>query len=463
MSIRTIKLPYLVKNKEEKSVIKDYIVNYNNVLHFTYNRMKDSDKTLTTKKLTELQNNMNHIFIDSHFKNSAIYDAKTLKDKEKVIFGGKKLFIDRCKGKITKEEYKEKKLVPINSIGEANQKGNRKFRILSENTIQFQPTNAIHILLTLPKLRKNIKKDILKLKELQDNKVTPITYKLDLEYIYISFNNEKVQDSIVVEPIPDRIFAIDINPNYIGYTIVDWKDSDNYKVIESGVISNKELNDRAYKLHKGSNDKENLYINNKRKYENTITAKFLCEKAYHYHCEIFALEKLDFESKREKVKQSRRTKRIRRLINNQWDRHKFFNLIEKRCNLYGIRVQTVVPNYSSFIGNLVYRETGLPDMCLASIEIGRRAYEFSHQYIKKDKKVEKNIVFNTSVVASQKMIQSLEELGYDGNKDVKNINNLYKATKIRNLKYRVSLEDIKSSKVCSRKHKKSNVYLYKCA
>ena len=43
---------------------------------------------------------MNNIFVDSHFKNSAIINAKVLNSK--VIFGGKKLFIDRCKGKISR-------------------------------------------------------------------------------------------------------------------------------------------------------------------------------------------------------------------------------------------------------------------------------------------------------------------------------------------------------------------------
>ena len=59
--------------------------------------------------------------------------------------------------------------------------------------------------------------------------------------------------------------------------------------------------------------------------------------------------------------------------------------IKKRCNIQGIRVLTVQANYSSFIGNFLYRDLELPDMVLASIELGRRGYEFSLQYIKKVK------------------------------------------------------------------------------
>ena len=35
----------------------------------------------------------------------------------------------------------------------------------------------------------------------------------------------------------------------------------------------------------------------------------------------------------------------------------------------------------------------MPDMVLASIEIGRRGYEYSNQYIDKTKNKKKNIVF----------------------------------------------------------------------
>ena len=69
-------------------------------------------------------------------------------------------------------------------------------------------------------------------------------------------------------------------------------------------------------------------------------------------------------------------------------------------------------NYSSFVGNLVYRNEKLPDMCLSSIEISRRGYEWNHRYILKDKNKEKNIIFNDCEYSYNKINQSLEELNY---------------------------------------------------
>ena len=52
----------------------------------------------------------------------------------------------------------------------------------------------------------------------------------------------------------------------------------------------------------------------------------------------------------------------------------------------------VLPQYSSFVGNIIFRSLDKPDMVLSSIELSRRGYEFKHQYILKDSPQAKNIV-----------------------------------------------------------------------
>ena len=65
----------------------------------------------------------------------------------KVIFGGKQNFIKRIQNKISKEEFKEKRLSPILSIGEAQYQGNRKFKLNEDLTILFKPSNKLHFTL----------------------------------------------------------------------------------------------------------------------------------------------------------------------------------------------------------------------------------------------------------------------------------------------------------------------------
>ena len=75
----TLKIKYHSQNKNR---IVEYIQNYNSVVKYTYNRLLENNN-FKTKDLTELQKSMNNIFIDSHFKNSAIFDSKSLLGKEK--------------------------------------------------------------------------------------------------------------------------------------------------------------------------------------------------------------------------------------------------------------------------------------------------------------------------------------------------------------------------------------------
>ena len=433
-NIITLKIKYST-DENSKTRILEYIKNYNNVLRFTYNRLHEN-KDLKTKEMTVLQKTMNNIFVDSHFKNSAIFDSKTLLHNDKVIFGGKKLFIDRCQNKITKDEFQIKKLRPLYSVGESDKKGNRKFSIITENHIIFKPTREEHFLLEINPSR-NYQKYLLELSDLVNQKKMPIDFKLDLNYIYITFDLNKLKsERIISEKIKDRYFAIDMNPNYVGYTVIDWIDGQNYKIVDKGCFSLKDLNDYDDSLKgKGfsSESKERKYISDKRNYEISDIAHKLERIANHYQCEFFVMEDLSIPSK-----DNGKGKRFNRLCNQQWCRNRFCNILKKLCKLDKIKILEVIPNYSSFIGNLVYRSEKLPDFILASIEISRRGYEFNHQYILKDKEIKKNIVFGNFDEDKVVYIQSLEELGID--EIPSSFQELYDIIKKSKTRYRFPLE-----------------------
>ena len=102
-------------------------------------------------------------------------------------------------------------------------------------------------------------------------------------------------------------------------------------------------------------------------------------------------------------------KKFNKLVNNLWNRNALVNNLTKRCNIFNIKLLKVKPEYSSFIGNFLYRSLNLPDMILASIELGRRAYEFYNQYITKVKEIKKNIVRPNLTEFRELYLKSLEE------------------------------------------------------
>ena len=450
----TLKLKYST-DENSKTRILEYIKNYDNVLRFTYNRLHENDK-LKTKEITELQKSMNNIFVDSHFKNSAIFDSKSLLKNDKVIFGGKKLFINRCQNKISKKEFQLKKLRPIYSVGQSDRKGNRKFSIVTENHIIFKPTREEHFLLEINP-SKNYQKYLLELSDLASQKKIPIDFKLDLNYVYITFDLNKLKfERIISDKIKDRYFAIDMNPNYVGYTVIDWIDGQNYKIVDKGCFSLKDLNDYDDSLKgKGiaSDSKERKYISDKRNYEISDIAHKLERIANHYKCEFFVMEDLTIPSK-----DNGKGKRFNRLCNQQWCRNRFCNILKKLCKLDKIKVLEVIPNYSSFIGNLVYRKEKLPDFVLSSIEISRRGYEFNHQYILKDKEQKKNIVQGNFDEDKVVYTQSLEELGVS--KQFSSFQELYDKIKKSKTRYRFLLDSCNYA-VFRKKHIKTYQTLYK--
>ena len=207
----TVKLHVEIENKNR---ILEYQKQYSNLLHVYYNRYKEGLGQTQCKHLN--LNNLN--LLDSWFKQSCIYEAMSLvkrfKDKN-IIFGGKKNFFNKMKNLITKEEYQENRLNPIYSIGEPRCKGNRKFFVKDNSTIIFKPSKNEHIELKV-KVSGKYEKYLKLLMLHQELKNLSIIYKLSTKFIWISFDENILKESIkLYKPIKDRIISLDLNPNYI--------------------------------------------------------------------------------------------------------------------------------------------------------------------------------------------------------------------------------------------------------
>lgn len=184
----------------------------------------------------------------------------------------------------------------------------------------------------------------------------------------IEINGKKYYDNQrnrrIEGKIKDRVFAVDLNPECIGYSILD-KTDNGVKVIACGLISFSKL---MAKTGKRSNSKENKYRNNKHKYEVTIAVKYIFGLIKHYRCSGLVIEELSFSTDGDKVGSVEANRKTR----NIWYRGLLEGCIVRRCNESGVELIKVNPCYSSFIGNICY---GYVDATNASIEIGRRWLE----------------------------------------------------------------------------------------
>lgn len=399
-------------------------------------------------------------FCKSHLKNSAIYKSREIyivnkmSNTKKVIFGGRKNFIDRCNHKISKDEFIKNKTFPIYSVGERNRRGNRLFKITDSHTVIFAPNKEQHIQLNLKNVGKNREEKLLRLMELQQAKYISITYELDLEHVYITFDNS-ILENHRYSVKKDRTIQIDANPNYVGWSVTDWKQDYDFHLVASGMFSLKPLNDYENSLSVRSDSKESKYCTNKRKHEVIEIAKELFRLCKHYHCEVFAIEDLSMKSSN-----LNKGKRLNRLVNSQWNRNLLFQQIRKCVLVSSTTLVEVQPQYSSIIGNLVNRKLELPDPVLASIEIGRRGHEFSCQYIFKRRQHDKTIVLPKLETVKKSIIQSLEELGVDA-PEFNSWNELWSVVKKSKVKYRFPLLSKYESSHFSKNYKQRYLIVYK--
>ena len=421
----TLKIKYKSENSD---IILQYIEQYTSCYHIAYNRYIENYKQKDIEAYLKTMNNID--LMNSWFIKCAAYQVKSFNKLDKIIFGGKFNYFQRLKNKITKEQYKLNRLISLYSGGESNHNGNRFFQITEDLNILFKPNRNTKIKLNLTK-QNTYNKILQKLYILQKEYIS-IGYKLDMNYIYINID-ETILNKYNIQFINNRIMSIDMNPNYIGWSIIDWKSESEFNIIKSGIYSIKDLNDYQNNLKLSSNNKKIIKLNNKRNNIILNISKKLIDICLYYRCQIFSIEDLNIKSG-----DYNKGRKFNRLVNNSWCCNKLVNNLVKRCNIFGIKLLQVKPEYSSFIGNFLFRTLNLPDPILASIEISRRGYEFYNQYIIKVKEIKKNIIQPKIDQFRNFWVKSLEEFNLGDNwLDFKQLYLYFKKSKI---KYRLSID-----------------------
>ena len=406
---------------------------YQNDIYKLQKKLNKSSKSITRQKLIRKINKL-------HQKVQLLENKKYT-----CIFGGRKLFFERCRQNISHEDFIEHRLSPVYSKG-SKEHFNRLFEIKDDlKTVVFKPTADKHIELHI---NDNEYSDQIKsLYFAQKKKELPCTFKIGLNHIYISYDNALLNKDKykALNHIKDRVMSIDLNPNYIGWTITDWKSENSFNIIKSGIYSLKELNDLHFSLknkHYDSDSKERTHINNKRLHSIYEISKRLINIAVHYQCELFGYEQLKINSD-----DKNKGKKFNSLCNNLWCRNDLVNNLKKRCDLYHIEHREQLPEYSSFIGNFLFRKLNLPDMGLSAFEIGRRTYQSIYNFSipKEDRK--KNIVFPDLEMYKVFLAVSLEEFRIEDT--FEELKNQYDSFKKSKKMYRLSLDkfNLKFSKL----------------
>ena len=429
--MKTIKL----KIKNKINLTKE-LKEFNSIVRFSFNRFQEGLKE------KEVRNKVNSLFKNNcWFNQCAIKVGQQLFKKHKnkhIIFGGKSLMIKYLKKLITKEEYSKAKLLPINIQGEACKKGNRLFNFdLMNSKIELKLLKKNHQLIEFYKPSKNQFREFSKIQELIENKQLTLTVSLNNEYIWLTFDESLLNIQEKFKDLKNnRVLGLDLNPNYIGLSILEFNKKDEFKVLHKQVFDLSALNITS---KKSSTDKSSKYLTNKRKFELIQVCYDINKLMNYWKCSKLCIEDLNIKSSNKGYGRA-----FNRLCNNVWNRNLVINKLKMLSVIYSYELVEVNPVYSSFIGNILYGSENTPDMIASSIEIARRGY----------KKFSKGWFYP---IFSIKHLNEQWKQTLSGIKDWKSA---FKEVKKSKLKYRFQLIELISNAVFSKIYKQKHINLY---
>ena len=367
---------------------------------------------ITYDKNVKLISQIEEQIVDADISNKKKYKLKnklaslTRNLNKDICFGGKNLLREITKLSQNnnnpdllekkKSEFKEKRKIGLYVVGEANQQGNRKLHFdLKNKKLNVKLNKKNHINLTFSSFGKQFK-NLEKLQDLIEQKLISVTFRLDNKYIYLSYDeailnnhhfdiisckkkqllidDKDEKKKIFIEfkkeqnerklkdKIENRYLAFDLNPNYIGFSILEKVNNDENKILFTQCIDLTKLNT---KKNVASTDKKQLKQNNKRIHEINHVWKYIFGVAKHWRVYNIVKEDLNFKGKNKDLG----NKVSNRLTKNVWHRTLTEKLITKYCNEYGFNLIEVNPAFSSFIGNFTNNNF---DPIASSLEINRR-------------------------------------------------------------------------------------------
>ena len=286
---------------------------------------------------------------------------------KKVLFGGVWNLKQYLKGLITKEQFKEKRLRPLCSIGESNYYGNRLFSFdFANNVVSYKPSRGVRTEIKFCPVKKKLAIELAKVQELASQKKMPVTVKFTGKHLYLTYDESLIYNEAYKDLKYNRVLGIDMNPNYVGVSVIEFDKHDEFKVLHKEVF---DLTRLTKPSGESTQHNKSKYLTNKLKHETLAIAHKINKLVDYWKCSKLAIEDLSIKSANQN-----KGKVFNRLCNNKWERQIFVNKLKMLAGIHKYELVEVNPAYSSIVGNFTYGSPNTPDMVASAIEIARRAY-----------------------------------------------------------------------------------------
>lgn len=338
---------------------------YSSVVRVAYNRLQDDMEEKEVRAYCNARFKHNSWFINSAIKEAeALYK---LNGNKRILFGGKYNLRQYMRGLIGKATFKYRRMFPIGLLGQKDSKGNRLVAFdLDNHRIVYKPNRNRHVEIKFLPMRKKISDELGKVQELASQKKIGITVKLSDKFIWLTYDETLIHQERFTRLQGRRVLGIDMNPEYIGLSILEFNRKNDFIVLHKRVY---DLTRLTRKSGKPSDSNENKYLTNKLKFETIAIAHEISRLVNVWKCRTVAVEDLNI-----RPADTGKGKAVNRKCNNVWQRRLFITKLKMLAGIHEFDITEVNPAYSSIVGNFAYGNGNTPDMVAASIEIARRAY-----------------------------------------------------------------------------------------
>lgn len=359
--MKTVKLT--ICNKVD--VLDDMRV-FSSIVRVAFNRFQDGMSEKEVRSYCNPMFDHNSWFIQSAIKEAAALYKQN--GEKHILFGGKNNLRQYMRGLIDKSTFKYRRMFPIGIQGEKLHKGNRLFMFdLGNQRLTYKPSKDRHVEIQFLPMKKKIAYELAKVQELAgQNKIT-VSVRLSDKYVWLTYDESLIYDVRYKKLGRKKVLGIDMNPNYIGLSVIEFDRNDEFKVLHKQVF---DLSNLTISSGKASTDNSSKYLTNKMRHETIAIAHEISKLVNVWKCKTIAIEDLSI-----KPNDQKKGKKLNKLCNNKWERQLFVTKLKMLANLHEFKLVEVNPTYSSIVGNFAYGNENTPDMVAASIEIARRAYK----------------------------------------------------------------------------------------
>ena len=339
---------------------------FSSIVRVAFNRYQEGLEEKEVRSYCNARFNHNSWFIQSAIKEAAA--LYKLNGTNHILFGGKNNLRQYMRGIIDKATFRYRRMSPIGSQGEKQHKGNRLFSFdLDNQRIIYKPNKERHVEIKFCPMRKKIANELSLVQDLAEHNKITVSVKLSDKYVWLTYDETLISDERYKKLKPRRVLGIDMNPNYIGMSIIEFNKNDEFTILHKQVF---DLSKLTISSSKASTNAASKYLTNKLKHETTAISYEISKLVNVWKCKTVAIEDLSI-----KPSDKKKGTYFNRLCNNKWERNLFINKLKMLANLHKFNLIEVNPAYSSIVGNIAYGDENTPDMVAASIEIARRAYK----------------------------------------------------------------------------------------